>query len=532
MTDFITLIQNSIDSHPGQIALTEYPGGEITYSELGDAIVSLQKEWSAVGLQKGDHIAICAENSIHWVEVFLAAVMGGYVAVLLQANSVDESNISSYLDHSDARLLYTNDGIAAAVDYKSVRTLQAVADIKSLSVITERNETDHGPLDTELHLDEIGISNLSEVCVILYTSGSTGKPKGVALTYSNISYTVSTTIPSFPYDSDGTQVIMLPLSHIYGLMCDFLCPLCLNMHLILLTCVPSCSNISNSLQIFHPSVFFTVPLVVNGLVSLAIGKERYRDIFTSDAIVVQDEFKRELVHSLSCFFGANLKLLVTGGSVAESKMEHFLVNELSFPYVTGYGCSECGILSAGQRDRYSVGSCGILFNPDSVRVAVTNEISQSGKIQIKCEGVFCGYYKDCDATSKSFTNDGWYQTGDFGKLGEDNSLYVFCRIDNVIVLPNGVNIYPEHVERLINKSDLVLDSAVFLKDKELHAVVVVDNQTLEKLSNNNQTTIISLERHMVNVNHKLPGHLVISDYHFTNQPLRRTNKGEIDRREY
>jgi len=145
MTDFITLIQNSIDSHPGQIALTEYPGGEITYSELGDAIVSLQKEWSAVGLQKGDHIAICAENSIHWVEVFLAAVMGGYVAVLLQANSVDESNISSYLDHSDARLLYTNDGIAAAVDYKSVRTLQAVADIKSMTPMSERIIAEHGP---------------------------------------------------------------------------------------------------------------------------------------------------------------------------------------------------------------------------------------------------------------------------------------------------------------------------------------------------------------------------------------------------
>jgi len=529
MTDFITLLENSIKKNPDQIALTEYPGDEITYGQLGQNIARLQTEWSTLGLQKGDHIAICAENSIHWVEVFLAAVMGGYVAVLLQANSVNEENINEYLEHSDTRLLYTRGDLLKSVDYSKVRTLQGVFDVASLTAVSQRDETVSGKLDTVLDLEEIGLGTLSEICIILYTSGTTGKPKGVAESIETVSLFNMTNIRAVPFEISGNHVTMLPFSHIFGLMTGIISPISLSLRLVLLLCPLTPFNVCSALQTYNPSVFHTVPFIVESIVSFLLGKLGLKDLLLQSDIdnTVTPNVISDLFAFLLSSFG-NIKQLVVGGSQSNYRVECFLVNFLNFPYVSGYGISESYPVSLGITHSYKVGSCGVVLHPESVRIMTSND-SNSGELQIKKKYVFSGYYKDPKNTNDSFTDDGWFKTRDLGRLEDDNTLYVFGRIDNAIVLPNGENIFPEAIEKEINKSQFVSESLVFLKEDKLSAILVVNQDIVCKMQMNERDLKSELENHMIAVNKILPGYLAISNYIVSTQPLKRTIKGEIVR---
>jgi len=532
MTDFVTLIQNVIDTHPDQVALTEYPGGEITYSELGNRIKEIQDNWHALGLQKGDHIAICSENSINWVETFLSTVMGGYVAVLLQANAISEDNITSYLDHSDTRLLYTGKELAASVDYSKVRTLQAIFDIESMTVLSERNERSDGKIDTEIRTEEVGISDLSNLCILLYTSGTTGKPKGVALTKESISYYVGYISPPFPYEEGKAHVDILPASHILGLVCAFIIPLCRAMNIVIMKYAPSTPMICSALQHFKPTGFIAVQKIIENIIIDILGKEEYATFIGNSSTSFKEKtyLKNILKKKLLSSFGG-IKLLISGGSKAKLDIERFLVNDLEFPYVCGYGLSEYVLVACGRYNPYHflVGSCGTLYNPSEIRINQLDESNQYGEIQLKGPGLFSGYYKDYESTAHSFTDDGWYKTSDIGRIDKDNTLYVVGRSDNVIVLPNGENIFPEEAEAEMNSSSYIKESILIQRGEILHAIIVPNRKKSNVDGLDADALWKEIDKVTREAGQKLPGFTIINSFELRDEPLERTPKGSLKR---
>lgn len=215
-----------------------------------------------------------------------------------------------------------------------------------------------------------------------------------------------------------------------------------------------------------------------------------------------------------------LDYCVVGGSVVKKELaEKSIINNI--PFTVGYGLTETsaliGIISAKQ---YKIGTCGKVCETLAAR------ISPAGEILVKGENVMLGYYKDPEATAAKIDSDGWLHTGDKGHLDEDGYLYVEGRLEqDIIVLPNGENIRPDHIESLINALPEVAESIVLARDGKLVAIVVAQITNDQSPMTNTDLRRIILR----NVNPSLPLFSQLYDIEITDTPLQKTEKQTIKR---
>ena len=173
-------------------------------------------------------------------------------------------------------------------------------------------------------------------------------------------------------------------------------------------------------------------------------------------------------------FGGNFYQIIIGGAYLDKEVERYL-KELKIPFTVGYGMTECSpIITYNDHESFVLGSCGKVAPRMEIRIGDYNEI------QVKGRNVMEGYYNNIKATEESFTHDGWLRTGDIGRIDNEGNLYVIGRLNTVILGNDGKNIYPEDVEEIINKCELVKESLVF-KDKKgrLSAYVYPNYDMLE-----------------------------------------------------
>jgi long-chain acyl-CoA synthetase len=172
-------------------------------------------------------------------------------------------------------------------------------------------------------------------------------------------------------------------------------------------------------------------------------------------------------------FGGHFRFFVSGGAYLSPKLAQRWEN-MGFRVLQGYGATECSpIISATPYREHILDSVGKPLNGVEVRIA------DDGEILVHGPNVALGYWKNPDATAASF-KDGWYYTGDLGYLDEKNNLYLKGRKKNLIVLANGLNVYPEDIENILQANPLVKDAAVFGlmendQGPEVHAVLLMDD---------------------------------------------------------
>ncbi len=500
--NYLDILAETIRNNWDQPALTDFyltedgtaqdttRGNHYTYGEMYVEICRVAELLTSLGLQKGDHIAICGTNSSHWVIAYLAiAKMQGVSVTVMHTLMPDE--IARLVAFSDAKALFTDEDIWAELKSQPMLPVESVirlVDWGALGGKKGRFNNSSLPLREEL---EVGFpqsapDDLAQIC---FTSGTSGNPKGVMLSIRNMSFCVSSVGNTFHACNNRHAVAILPLSHSFGIGYP-LVALVDSANVFLPSIDESLSEIITSIKVIQPYALGIIPQFLSVFLSCDDNKDY---AFLDDIIV---------------------------GGASLSLQSVKLLRAKGFPITCGYGTTEStASISMVVHSQYRVGSSG------KICAALSCRISPAGEILVKGENVMLGYYKDPEATAAKIDKDGWLHTGDKGHLDEDGYLYVEGRLEqDIIVLPNGENIRPDHIESLINALPEVKESIVLARDDKLVAIVVADPQPLPaRRGDDLRRTILRA------VNPQLPLFSQLYDVEITDVPLQRTEKQTIKR---
>ena len=541
--NFIKLFESSVRESWDSPALSDFRKSTITYRELAERIDTLDLIWKKAGLKRGDKIAINTRPCALGASLYYAAVSKGYVAVELY-NAFTPADTQRLVDHSDSKILYTEKRIFDAMDFAQMPQVLCAIDCGTGEVLASREGVgelyakgaqllaERYPAGMQPSDFRVVDADLDEVCAILYTSGSTGNPKGVMLTYRNDTANVQAITPGFPFHKGENYLSLLPHAHSFGLMCDVVIPLTLGMHVTVLGLPPIPMNVKDALMEVKPRIFYGVPLIFVKLVEYILGpelrseegQEKFKDYEN------HPDYCKKLYDKLMAETGGKIEVFATGGSAIPSEVESLLVYKLKVPFITGYGLTELApIVSYGKVGKYIPKSCGeYLPEVMELRIDSPDPANIAGELYIKGDVVFCGYYKNPEATAQVL-KDGWFRTGDIGTVDKDHNVFLLGRSKNMILAENGQNVYPEEVEVILNELPYVAESIVLQREHKIVALVVPNMDALDRAGIGADGLDAIMRQNIVCLNGKLPGYSAVNNYELRFEPFSKTPKGSIRR---
>lgn len=542
--NFISMMERSLKEQWDKPAVRDFMGEGLNYSEFAKRIATLKLLWEKAGLEPGAKVALNARSSSHWIEVFIAAVTGGYVSVQL-FNGFLPSDVQQLVNHSDSRILYTEKNIFKSIDFEAMPDVVAVIDTESFELLASRNGFDSLYAEIDSIFDSkypdgykasdvsYVIKDMEDVCAIMYTSGSTGNPKGVMLTVRNFSVNVMELQIGFPYKPKENYVSILPYAHIFGLTCDVVTPLSLGMQVIVLGRPPIPANVKAIMTEYHPKVFLAVPLILSKFVESTVG-----DVLKSEEsrkklenYEENREFCNGLRERVMDALGGNIEAFATGGAAIAPEVESLLAFQINMPFLTGYGMTECAPLMAlGHVGSYKRKSCGELIGSIEAKIDSIDPKVIPGELQVKGDMVFAGYYKNPEATKNAFTEDGWFRTGDMGTIDEDGTLFLVGRCKSMLLSSNGQNIFPEEIEVVLNSLAFVAESIIVQRNEShLHAIIVPKMDQIEEKNLDADTMNAIMQNNIKELNKRIPTYSQVGSFELRFEPLAKTPKGSIKR---
>jgi long-chain acyl-CoA synthetase len=452
----------------------------ITYNELGEQIEALIFFLEQLGIERGDKVAILSANMPNWgIAYYAVAFMGAVVVPLLPDFSTSE--IDNILQHSEAKAIFVSRGLKHKVKGLQSSFLQSKVGIENFSLLDcPMRDVHFEPGRTSQSDCQVEEDDLA---AIIYTSGTTGNSKGVMLSHKNICFNAQRASLIHPVDERDRFLSILPLSHTYENTLGFVLPMLKGACIYYLQKPPTPSILLPALQKVRPTVMFSVPLIIEkiykGKVLPSFSKGKLIR-FLYRLPIVRKRLNAIAGKKLLKTFGGELVFFGIGGAKLNPVVEEFLI-EAKFPYAIGYGLTETAPLLAGAcPSKIRLQSTGPAVVDVDLKISNPDPKTGIGEIWAKGSNVMKGYYKDPEKTREVFTKDGWFKTGDLGRLDKNNFLYIEGRLKNMIVGASGENIYPEEIESLINNFKHVVDSLVVQKKGKLVALVHFNYEELEQ----------------------------------------------------
>lgn len=471
LTTLYEVLHESIKKFSDHIALSQWQGEDITYSQVGERVAQLQETLVSAGLNPGDRVAILSSNMPNWGISYFAVTTAGYVAVPILPDFTTE-DLDRIIEHSETKALLVSDKLFNKVSKTTTDKLNIVIRTKNLSIISQRVKEQ----------GSTAIPKPEDLAAIIYTSGTTSSPKGVMLSHYNISAQTWLIEPLFRLKDDDVLLSVLPLSHTYECSLGLVYAFSAGCHMVYLDKAPTVSVLTAALKEVRPTIMIIVPLIIE-----KIYRARVLAKFTSNAswrTIYKVGFIRRYLHrvagkKLLKFFGGRIRFLGIGGAKLDTNAEKFLY-EAKVPYAIGYGLTETAPLLAGAvGDMVRIGSTGPILKGIEARIENVNLETGQGEIVVKSPSQMMGYYKNEEATREVMTSDGWFRTGDLGCFDNDGWLYIKGRLKNMIVGPSGENIYPEDIETVLNSHVFISESVVTEQEGHLVALVHFDKEAIE-----------------------------------------------------
>jgi long-chain acyl-CoA synthetase len=543
---FNALIQKSIIDNWDRDALTDYKGQTLQFHDVARKIEKLHILFENSGIQKGDKIALCGRNSSQWAVAFLATLTYGAIAVPI-LHEFNAEQVHNIVNHSEARLLFVGDHVATIIDPQAMPTLEGIINNPDYSLMVSR--TDKLTYARE-HLNELYGKKFpkyfrkehvsyyqeqspEELAVINYTSGTTGFSKGVMLPYralwSNFDFAISvlgTTIKA------GDKVIsMLPMAHMYGMAFEFIFEFLHGCHVYYLNRVPSPAIIAQALADIRPRIVIAVPLIIEKIIRKKvfpkIQNNRMRLLLQMP--VISKKVREMICHEVLKAFGGNMYEVIIGGAALNQEVERFL-KRIDFPYTVGYGATECApIICYRDWHTFVPGSCGCAALHQEVKIVSPDPQRIPGEILTKGPNVMLGYYKNPEATAETIDRDGWYHTGDLGTMDADGNVFINGRSKNMLLGPNGQNIYPEEIEDKLNSMTMVIESIVVQRDNKLVALVHPDMDEAKNMGFSEEDLKNIMEQNRNGLNELIPAYEKISEIEIHMEEFEKTPKKSIKR---
>ncbi len=467
----------------------------LSYNEFHSRALVLANRLQAEGLQKGDRVAILAENSPGWGNVYFAAARLGAVVVPILPD-LPENDVHHILNEMQVKIVFTTQRQIEKV-YELKKDLQVpvvTLDDYATEIGVVRVMTYSQYLAGATALIQEGQQQFQfpdvdqdDLAAILYTSGTSGYSKAVMLSHRNLTSNAYSASGLMAIQPGSVFLSVLPMSHTYEFTCGFLLPLIAGCRIAYAGKSPTPAILQKLCQYEKPFAIFAVPLILEKIykkrVVPQIEKSRMLTLICKIGIGRRLIY-RKIGRKLLDFFGGNLKLMGIGGAALNPEVEHFLA-DAGFPYLIGYGLTECSpLLSGGPAGDPSItiGSAGKPIPGVQIKIVDPSPETGIGEIHGCGPNVMMGYYNDREATSEVLSPDGWLATGDLGFIDAQGNLHICGRSKNVIVLPNGENVYPEAIEHKINTYNWVLEGIVVESNGHLEAWIYPDYEVIDEAS--------------------------------------------------
>lgn len=521
--NFVDAFEESIKNNWNSIAVSDIKNRRcIQYRELAEDINILHNIWADLCLGEGEKIAICAGNCYEWIELYVAIVTSGRIAVILP-NNLSESEIIQFVSHSHTSILYCgNDIICDREGLCSISNLKLVIDIRSKEIIEGSQalvDKYYASVRNHYRCND-GTFNMNDVAypklncdgthLILYTSGSTGMPKGVMQSRRFSMVNVSKILNRYCPEVGESIICINPFHHVFSQGTDIGPALCSGMQMVIVDDL-SPQNLLRIFSEYHPKRICASPIILIQLLQF-ISKEYRTDLLSSDFYFL---------------FGNELRAFITGGASLPKEIEEELIMKYNFPIHYVYGSTECGILSIGYSSQR--GSSGTVVEENTIRIATLSSTHYFGEIQVNQNNIFSGYYNAPEVTKSAYTEDGWFKTGDLGYIDEDGNLFITGRCKDMLLTSNGENIYPEKIEETMNASLYIRESILVQRGEKLYAIVVPDREKAEADGLDAQGLNKKIDEVVREASKKLPGFTIISGFELRDEPLERTPKGSLKR---
>ena len=543
---FNALIQQSIIDNWDRDALTDFKGQTLQFHDVARKIEKLHILFENSGIQKGDKIALCGRNSSQWAVAFLATLTYGAIAVPI-LHEFNAEQVHNIVNHSEARLLFVGDHVATIIDPQAMPTLEGIINNPDYSLMISR--TDKLTYARE-HLNELYGKKFpkyfrkehvhyyieqspEELAVINYTSGTTGFSKGVMIPYralwSNFDFAISVLGNII---KPGDKIIsMLPMAHMYGMAFEFIFEFLHGCHVHYLNRVPSPAIIAQALAEIRPRIVIAVPLIIEKIIRKKvfpkIQNNRMRLLLQMP--VISKKVREMICQEVLKAFGGNMYEVIIGGAALNQEVECFL-KRIDFPYTVGYGATECApIICYRDWHTFAAGSCGRAALHQEVKIVSPDPQRIPGEILTKGPNVMLGYYKNPEATAETIDRDGWYHTGDLGTMDADGNVFINGRSKNMLLGPNGQNIYPEEIEDKLNSMTMIIESIVVQRDNKLVALVHPDMDEAKNMGFSEEDMKNIMEQNRNGLNEMIPAYEKISEIEIHEEEFEKTPKKSIKR---
>ncbi len=475
----------------------------VTWAQFIDEIRALARGFIAYGLQPGERVAIMAPTSYEWaIFDFAVQFAGGYAVPIYETSVVEQAEW--IIQDAGCRFAVVADQAMETMLQPVMERQDVLEKIFVLADDAQGRIASAGSLHEDDEIDRrIDAQKADDVWTIIYTSGTTGRPKGVVLTHRNLLHVVL----NGPADEGlmdilarkgSSTLLFLPMAHVFARF--------INVVVLYAGSTigysPDTRNLVSDMQSFRPTFVLAVPRVFEKIYNAAdakAGKGFKLKMFRTAAKVAinyaraaetdegpsrrQDAQRRmfdKLVYgNIRDIMGGRVKYAISGGAPLGNRLAAFFTGA-GIQVLEGYGLTETAAPTAVNRtSKVRLGSVGPAYPGCYIKAA------DDGEILVKGDHIFVGYHNNPEATAEAFTEDGWFRTGDIGRVDEDDFVWVTGRKKEIIVTAGGKNVAPAELEDRL-RSHPIISQVVVVGDQKpfVAALVTLDAEALPQYLEN------------------------------------------------
>lgn len=517
----VDLFEESVRKYPNNTFLLEKTGKKFeptTYTQVKEKVYQLGAGLQALGVKKGDNMALLSEGRNMWVIGELSMFYAGAVNVPLSIKLEESNDLLFRLIHGDVKYV-----MVSGTQLKKVRAIiDQLPEVKKVIVFdeqTEYGEKEIALAEVQKMGDEFLASHTQEeflkvansiqnddYATITYTSGTTADPKGVVLTHRNYTSNVEQACTLVNIDQSWRTLIILPLDHCFAHVVGFYIMMAKGATAATVqvgrTPLESLKNIPLNIREVKPHFILSVPALAKTFKKnieqgiRAKGKTtvklfnfgmKVRQLYYGDSNLDFKGWRYLLKPLVALFdkmifskvrenFGGELKFFIGGGALLDKNLQKFYVG-IGIPMFQGYGLSEATpVLSSNGPEKYRFGSSGKLVQPLELKICDADgkelPLGEQGEIVVKGENVMAGYWKNPESTADT-VKDGWLYTGDLGYMTKEGLLYVKGRFKSLLISSDGEKYSPEGIEEALVGQSKYIDQVMLYNNQSPYTIALI-----------------------------------------------------------
>jgi len=538
MKTIIDLLENSIQKYPNNPYLFEKKTDKyeaLTYKETGEQVYKVAAGLLALGLKKGDRVALLSESRTDWVISELGVLYTGAISVPLSILLKESADLKFRLEHSESRWLIVSGNQHAKIN--SIR--QDLKNIEKVILldpreIYSRDEIYMGQVkntgeeylghNRDKFLERIKSIGPDDYATICYTSGTTADPKGIISSHGNYTANIEQALSLFNVPEWWSTLLILPWDHSFAHTVGIYIMMSVGASLAAVqsgkSYLDSLKHIPENIKEIRPVFLFSAPALAKnirkgiekgirekGPVAEKLFKHALKIAYSYNGIgwdkgkgfriflwPLYKLYDVILFKKIRASFGGRLKFFVGGAAVLDMEPQKFFA-AIGIPMLQGYGLTEASpVISGNREDKYKLGSSGLLVKNLNLKICDEDgnklPLGEKGEIVVRGDNVMKGYWKN-EKANRETIRDGWLYTGDMGYMDNDGFLYVLGRYKSLLISDDGEKYSPEGMEETITDRSPFIDQMMLYnnQNKYTSALLVPNGEALARWAKNNSVNL-------------------------------------------